>query len=345
MITDHPSLERPMPTISLVIPAFNRERFIRAAIDSSLRQTVACDEILVVDDGSTDGTREFALSYGPRVRVISIANNGSGPSRPRNAGIRAATSSHIMFLDSDDRLEPTAVARCREVLERFPEVGLVCGNYYTVADYTGADYTGAGDRDIEHRRVQNDATTIRRVETRSVGRNEFLIRQSIAYETYCGANFIKTNATTVPRNVCLALGGFDETLRTSNDYDFFIRVLAEHDMIYIDEPLHTIVHHNDNISASNLSCGFRDYVAKNQLRVLKQQLARRRDKASQAILRSSIQQYLLELAYGYSRAGRPVCSMRAYAAYVRCGGAVMTAAKGAAALVLRPNRQGESSDC
>ena len=100
-------------SVAIVIPAFNRERFIAAAIESALAQTVPADEIIVVDDGSTDRTGEIASGYGPPVRVIRIENNGAGPSRPRNVGIAAAQSKYITLLDSDDRLAPTVLQRQR----------------------------------------------------------------------------------------------------------------------------------------------------------------------------------------------------------------------------------------
>src|SRR5579864_2473726 len=88
-------------TISAVIPAFNRRNHVSRAIDSALAQTVPVDEILVIDDGSTDGTAELVESrYGNRVRVVRQANSGVAGARRR--GIQEARGEWIAFLDSDD---------------------------------------------------------------------------------------------------------------------------------------------------------------------------------------------------------------------------------------------------
>ena len=91
----------PNYTISAVIPTYNRRDMVCEAIDSALTQTYPCHEIIVVDDGSTDGTGELLREkYGDRIRYIRQEN--AGPSAARNRGIEAATGEWIAFLDSDD---------------------------------------------------------------------------------------------------------------------------------------------------------------------------------------------------------------------------------------------------
>lgn len=97
-----------MSRVSVIIPAFNAQRFLRQAIDSVLAQTYRDFEVLVVDDGSTDGTAAIAESYGEPVRVIRQPN--AGPSAARNRGIRESSSELIAFLDSDDLWLPEKLA-------------------------------------------------------------------------------------------------------------------------------------------------------------------------------------------------------------------------------------------
>ena len=92
-------------SISIVIPTLNRAELTREAIESCRRQTHLPNEILVVDNGSTDGSSD--TNYGPLVRLISEPRQGAGFAR--SAGISASSSSHILFLDSDDLLEPEAL--------------------------------------------------------------------------------------------------------------------------------------------------------------------------------------------------------------------------------------------
>src|SRR3954464_12045254 len=90
--------------VSVVIPAYNAQEFLGRAILSALVQTVPPHEIIVVDDGSTDGTREIAESFGPPVRLI--CQHQDGASAARNRAIRAATAPLIAFLDADDEWLP-----------------------------------------------------------------------------------------------------------------------------------------------------------------------------------------------------------------------------------------------
>ena len=89
-----------MPTVSVIIPAYNRAKYVTKAIDSVLAQTYTDYEIIVVDDGSTDNTKDVLLPYMERINYIYQENKGV--SAARNTGIRAATGRWIAFLDSDD---------------------------------------------------------------------------------------------------------------------------------------------------------------------------------------------------------------------------------------------------
>ena len=88
------------PLISVIVPAYNAEDFLAEALESVIRQNYEPLEIIVVDDGSTDGTAEAAKSFGERVRYLHQEN--SGPAAARNAGLRAARGELLSFLDADD---------------------------------------------------------------------------------------------------------------------------------------------------------------------------------------------------------------------------------------------------
>lgn len=110
------------PGISLIIPAYNAERYLREAIESALNQTVKPAQIIVVDDGSTDGTLEVARGYGDSVKVIAQAH--SGASSARNRALAAADLPMISFLDADDRLEPDKLERQLKALAEHPQAQL-----------------------------------------------------------------------------------------------------------------------------------------------------------------------------------------------------------------------------
>ena len=93
-----------MCTVSVVIPAFNAERYLAEAVRSALNQSSPPFEIIVVDDGSTDATGALAQAFGPPVRLVTIPHGGIGAAR--NAGLAAATGNYIALLDADDTWEP-----------------------------------------------------------------------------------------------------------------------------------------------------------------------------------------------------------------------------------------------
>jgi len=112
-----------MNTISVIIPAFNREAYLAQAIESVIAQTLPPDEIIVVDDGSTDRTAEITRSYGERVRCISQENQGPGAAR--NTGLREAEGSLITFLDSDDIWLDRKIEAQAAFLRTHPRIDMV----------------------------------------------------------------------------------------------------------------------------------------------------------------------------------------------------------------------------
>lgn len=114
------------PTVSVVIPTFNRAALVVQAVHSVQSQTVAPFEIIVVDDGSTDGTRENVTALGERIQYIYRPNGG--PAAARNTGIRASTGELIAFLDADDLWVPEAlewrIAKFLEPNEPSPDIVL-----------------------------------------------------------------------------------------------------------------------------------------------------------------------------------------------------------------------------
>lgn len=126
-----------MPVISLVIPCFNAAPFVEAAIRSALGQTLPPDEILVVDDGSTDESAAIAEGLAGPIRVIRQANGGI--SAARNTGVAASTGTHIAFLDADDLWTPQSLESRWSLWQAQPELDYVFGSIACFDDRTGAD--------------------------------------------------------------------------------------------------------------------------------------------------------------------------------------------------------------
>lgn len=113
------------PSISVIVPVFNGREFLADALRSILDQSLAADEIIVVNDGSTDNSSEVAMRFGPLVRVVSQPHAGVGAAR--NAGVGSSTGSYLAFLDADDLMPPQRLERQAGALSMVPECELVFG--------------------------------------------------------------------------------------------------------------------------------------------------------------------------------------------------------------------------
>jgi glycosyltransferase involved in cell wall biosynthesis len=127
------------PTVSVVVPCFNGEAYLAAALGSALEQTHAPLEILVIDDGSTDGSARLARSFGSSVRVICQENQGE--SVARNRGFELAEGDWVAFLDADDLWHPEKLAAAAELVRD----GVVCVH---TAYYKFGGETGIVDRSV-----------------------------------------------------------------------------------------------------------------------------------------------------------------------------------------------------
>ena len=112
--------------VSIIIPVFNREKHIRQAIESALAQTYGNKEIIVVDDGSRDGTAKIVKTFGSSVRY-TFRENG-GPAAARNTGLGWASGDYIAFLDSDDVWLPDKLSVQVGYLRQHPDIGYAIGN-------------------------------------------------------------------------------------------------------------------------------------------------------------------------------------------------------------------------
>jgi glycosyltransferase involved in cell wall biosynthesis len=209
------------PLVSIVIPTYNYARFVGHAIRSALGQTFADREVIVVDDGSTDDTRDVVGAFGDAVRSIHQPNGGL--SAARNTGIRAARGRYVAFQDSDDIWLPDKLAHQVPVLEARPEVGLVYCDSIFFDDATGADMDRQSDR----------------FEPRSGRVLEALITRG---------NFIASPTPLVRREVFEQAGLFDESLRSCEDWDMWIRAAARWEVAYVPVALTRYRVHGNSMS-------------------------------------------------------------------------------------------------
>ncbi|HOQ05714.1 MAG TPA: glycosyltransferase family A protein [Anaerohalosphaeraceae bacterium] len=207
-------------TISVIIPAYNNEQHLSRAIHSVLAQSRPPDEIIVVDDGSTDRTAEAAAAFGEKIRCIRQDNRGPGAAR--NTGIRAASGEWVAFLDADDEWLPDKLAVQTELLRRHPQLQWTCGNYIECLCESGRQAPALPEQRILA--VLNGGQI------------------SPDYLKTCAEDLTgHTDTMLIRRSVLLEAGGFSD-LRRFEDLDLWLRIAYRHPQIgYSARPL--AIHH------------------------------------------------------------------------------------------------------
>jgi glycosyltransferase involved in cell wall biosynthesis len=207
----------PKPTVTVVIPAFNAAEFLRGGLDSVLAQTCQPLEIIVVDDGSEDGTPEVAAAYAGKVRYIR--KERGGPAAARNEGIRAASGEWIAFQDADD-IWPA------DLLEKLFAAATVTGADLIFGDSINlVEGAIVGTSRLEHSELK---PRLGELVAGGVLLNPFELFLELR-------NFISTCAVLVRKDALTRVGLFDESLRYAEDLDLWLRLSIEHTFAPVEE--------------------------------------------------------------------------------------------------------------
>jgi glycosyltransferase involved in cell wall biosynthesis len=202
-----------MRTVTAIIPTYNRADLLPAAVDSVLAQDYPDAEIIVADDGSTDGTVALLKQrYGESVRIVTIEHSGL-PAVARNAALHVANGEFIAFLDSDDRWLHGKLRRQMEIMESDEKIGLVSSDAFVERPGHRGDLPRFfGERESRRGRLLKE-----------------LIRE----------NFVIASTALVRRTMIDRAGSFceDRRARAVEDYDLWLRIASISDIAYIPEPL------------------------------------------------------------------------------------------------------------
>jgi len=200
------------PEVSVIIPAYNRRAMLLEAIDSVLAQSAPAFELIVIDDGSTDGTAEnlarLAAEYAKTIRIERIEHRG--PAAARNRGVALARAPMLAFLDSDDLWSPNKLER---------QLAFMRANPGCAISQTNEIWIRNGRRvnpGIRHRKRAGD-----------------IFIDSLR------TCLISTSAVMMRIELFRSLGGFDELMAAAEDYDLWLRILIDHEAGLLDEPLVT----------------------------------------------------------------------------------------------------------
>ena len=194
------------PLVSIIIPTYNRGWILNEAIDSVLAQDYKEYELIVVDDGSTDNTREILDTYGQDILVLRQANKGV--SAARNRGIAEAGGQLVAFLDSDDLWLPRKLSRQVDYFNLNPD---------TVINQT------------EEIWMRNDV----RVNPKDRHRKP----SGMIFERSLGLCLVSPSAVMIQKTLFDGVGAFDENLPACEDYDLWLRISCRYPVHLIDTPL------------------------------------------------------------------------------------------------------------
>jgi glycosyltransferase involved in cell wall biosynthesis len=204
------------PEVSVIIPTHNYAQYIRQALDSVFNQTYKDYEIIVVDDGSQDSTREIMLSYGDRIRYYYQENQG--PAKARNKGIIESRGKYIAFLDADDIWFPSKLAKQIEMFKTNSRLGMV------LTDNSLFDDAG--------------------VYKEYVGKKNYLFNGDIVANIFIRSGVV-TPTVMVKRDVFDKVGLFEENLWIGEDDNMWIRIAVEYEVNIVDESLANIRDHRN----------------------------------------------------------------------------------------------------
>ncbi len=209
-----------MPTVSVIIPTYNRKALLRQALESVFAQSYRDFEVIVIDDGSTDGTEEALRPLFERIRYLSKPNGG--PASARNRGIKEARGDYIAFLDSDDLWEPKFLEVTCDYLGRHDELAMVATGWRTLPE-------GKHRPRVAASLLHGD-----------------LFRRLIEQR------FIRTSSVLARRAFMERVGGFNEGLEVAEDYDMWLRIARAYPVAFLNVPLSWGRKHSGNLSGDRL---------------------------------------------------------------------------------------------
>jgi glycosyltransferase involved in cell wall biosynthesis len=189
-----------VPTVSVVVPAYNQAHYLPQTLDSIRAQTYTDYEIVLVDDGSTDETPAVAHHYADIVRYIHQSNQGLAAAR--NTGIQAARGRYVALLDSDDMWTPDYLARMMSLARQEPK---------TAVFYCGVDYIDCNAQPLPQ------------------AGSSHIVPPDQMYHAMLRANFLACNAVLMQRDAVLTVGLFDPNFRRLQDWELWLRMLRRGD--------------------------------------------------------------------------------------------------------------------
>ena len=210
-----------MSKVSIIIPTFNRRDYITIALDSVLAQTYKDYEIIIIDDGSSDDTKEVLKPYQDKIRYFYHDNKGIPATR--NRGIREAHGDYIALLDSDDYWLPEKLERQMDCFKKNPHYGMVATRCSSIT------------QDGRFR------------EKNRPGKSGWILNDLFK------ANFIRTSSAMIKKECFEKAGFFDESLPMYEEVDLWLRIAKHYPIGFINTPLTVYIDNPQGVSTNSLA--------------------------------------------------------------------------------------------
>jgi glycosyltransferase involved in cell wall biosynthesis len=238
------------PSVSVIIPTYNREQFILAAIESVISQTFKDLEIIVVDDGSTDDTQSIVETLKDN-RIIYIRTDNKGPAHARNVGMRTATRKYIAFLDSDDLYLPDKLELQVSFLEAHPELAMLSTEaYFMLGDSLIQEKLLRSYHRIYDRKgwSYDDIFPFSGLFTYSGALSSIKYYSGYIFSYILQGPVILTNTIIIQRDILKQVGYQNEAYFNGQEYEFVVRICKDYQVGFIDFPTYVLRYHNSQIS-------------------------------------------------------------------------------------------------
>ena len=215
-----------MPKVSILIPTYNCAATIAGTLDSVFKQPYRDFEIIVIDDGSTDNTREVLQPYSGRIRYLYQENLGAV--KARLLGLRSAAGEYIALVDADDVWLPDKLSLQVQVLETYPGI-----------DFLFTDFQDFNEKEFSPRSCFDGSKVFRKIPVRPVSAAHpycKVFTRDMMYD-YLQGNFILPSTLLMRKTMCFDLGMFTDDPAIREQYEFCLRALHRLKMAFIDRVL------------------------------------------------------------------------------------------------------------
>lgn len=225
------------PLVSVIIPAYNHEMYIEEALQSVINQTYKNIQLIIINDGSTDGTGDIIVNFirnNNNFNIAYLSKSNEGICRTLNKGLLLAKGKYVAFLASDDMWTSDRIEKQVHLMEENANIGLVFSDYYFIR--------------------LNQITHIKGTDYKPIIKKCFInnIQNMNMYEKLLTDDIIPALTVLIRKECFDKVGGFDNNLK-AEDHDMWLRIAKAFPMAFIDEPLAYYRIHDSNVSNNHAS--------------------------------------------------------------------------------------------